>query len=452
MPAKRERSDPERRLVLEHLPLERLKLDPENARLHKPAQIKQIAASITAFNFNVPVLIDRDDKVLAGHGRVLACRKLGWTEIPVIRLEHLTPEQARAFAIADNRLTETSVWDEKLLAGHLKVLSGLDLSFDLEATGFSIGEIDLKIAGLNIAIGNDDAVEEPLPVGPAITAFGDVWMLSDHRVVCGDSLQASTYETLMGDERAAMVFTDPPYNVPIDGHASGKGKTTHREFAMATGEMSETEFIEFLVTICERMTAVSEPGALHYVCMDWGHAFELLSAGRAAYDGLINLCVWTKPNGGMGALYRSRHELVFVFKALSGKHRNNVQLGVFGRNRTNVWAYGAGASFGRGPEADLTSQHPTPKPVAMIADAILDVTKHRDVVLDVFLGSGSTLMAAESTGRICRGIEMDPLYVDLTIRRWQRQTGKAAVRQDGASFDAISIETVNINPEQEVAA
>ena len=452
MPAKRERSDPERRLVLEHLPLERLKLDPENARLHKPAQIKQIAASITAFNFNVPVLIDRNDKVLAGHGRVLACRKLGWREIPVIRLEHLTPEKARAFAIADNRLTETSVWDEKLLAGHLKVLSGLDLSFDLEATGFSIGEIDLKIAGLNIAIGNDDAVEEPLPVGPAITAFGDVWSLGDHRVVCGDSLQASTYAALMGDERAAMVFTDPPYNVPIDGHVSGKGRTTHREFAMATGEMSEVEFIQFLATVCEQMTAVSEPGALHYVCMDWGHAFELLSAGRAAYDDLINLCVWTKPNGGMGALYRSRHELVFVFKALGGKHRNNVQLGVFGRNRTNVWVYGAGTSFGRGPEADLTSQHPTPKPVAMIADAILDVTKPRDLVLDVFLGSGSTLMAAESTGRICRGIEMDPLYVDLTIRRWQRQTGKAAVRQDGASFDAVSNEAVNINPEQEVAA
>jgi DNA modification methylase len=448
----RERSDPERRLVLEHLPLVRLKLDPENARVHKPAQIKQIAASITAFNFNVPVLIDRDDKVLAGHGRVLACRKLGWTEIPVIRLEHLTPEQARAFAIADNRLTETSVWDEALLAGHLKVLSGLDLSFDLEATGFSIGEIDLKIAGLNIAIGNDDAPEAPLPDGPAITVFGDVWSLDDHRVVCGDSLEASTYAALMGDERAAMVFTDPPYNVPIDGHVSGKGKTTHREFAMATGEMSEAEFIGFLSTVCERMTAVSEPGALHYVCMDWGHSFELLSAGRASYDGLVNLCIWTKPNGGMGSLYRSQHELVFVFKAVGGAHRNNVQLGVFGRNRTNVWAYGAGASFGRGPEADLTSQHPTPKPVTMIADAILDVTKPRDLVLDVFLGSGSTLMAAESTGRICRGIEMDPLYVDLTIRRWQRQTGKAAVRLDGASFDAVSTEAVNINPEQEVAA
>jgi DNA modification methylase len=431
------------RLALDYLPLDALTLDPENARVHKPAQVRQIARSIEAFAFNAPVLVDRDGKVIAGHGRVLACQLLGRTEVPVIRLEHLSPAQARAFAIADNRLTETSEWDTVLLASHFKILSELDLDFGLEATGFSIGEIDLQIQGLDEIDAEVDPDEAPVVSGPAVARFGELWTLGSHRVLCGDSLAAESYDRLLGEERAAMVFTDPPYNVPIDGHVSGKGRVKHREFAMAAGEMSEPEFIAFLTQACQLMADASVDGALHYVCMDWGHLYALMAAGRTVYDSLLNICVWVKPSGGMGGLYRSAHEFVVVYKKGRASHRNNVQLGKFGRDRTNVWAYARGGGFGRGEEADLTAQHPTPKPVAMIADAILDVTERRDLILDPFLGSGSTIMAAERVGRIGRGIEMDPLYVDLTIRRWQRLTGQQAVREDGVSFDDL----IAIQPE-----
>jgi DNA modification methylase len=439
----RHHEPPGRHLAVEYIALDTLTLDPKNARLHKPAQVKQIARSIEAFAFNAPILIDCDNKILAGHGRVLACRQLGWSEVPVIRLEHLTPEQARAFAIADNRLAETSSWNEALLAEHFKLLSNIDLDFDLEATGFTVGEIDLKIIGLDDA--SNAEAEEALPAdGPAVARIGELWQLGRHKLLCGDSLSPASYSRLLGDERAAMVFTDPPYNVPINGHVSGKGKNRHREFAMASGEMSEPEFIAFLTKVCGLMAEASSDGALQYICMDWGHLFALLAAGRVTYDALLNICVWAKPNGGMGGLYRSAHELVAVFKHGHGRHRNNVELGRFGRNRTNVWNYPGSNGFARGEDNDLTAQHPTPKPVALIADAILDVTARRDIVLDPFLGSGSTLIAAERVGRSCRGIEMDPLYVDLTIRRWQRLTGEKAVRDDGTAFDTL---VANTDPE-----
>ena len=415
------------RLALEYLPLSSLILDPENARIHTPAQVRQIARSIKAFSFNVPVLIDEDGKVLSGHGRVLACQHLGWTEVPVIRLEHLTPEQARAFAIADNRLTETSSWDEALLGKHLKILSEINLDFSLEATGFTIGEIDLKIEGLGDAPPDDDPDEAPLPPGPAVTRTGDLWMLGRHRLLCASALEASSYISLMAEKRAAMVFTDPPYNVAIVGHVTGKAR--HREFVMASGEMSEPEFTAFLTNVCSLMAKASTDGSLHYICMDWRHVFTLMAAGRSTYDDMINLCVWAKPQGGMGGLYRSAHELVLVFKHGRAGHRNNVQLGKFGRNRTNVWSYPGAGGFARGEDADLTAQHPTPKPVRMIADAMMDVTARGDIVLDPFMGAGSTLIAAERVGRACYGLELDPLYVDLTIRRWQRLTGDIARRE-----------------------
>jgi hypothetical protein len=297
---RQDQTPPQRHLNLEYVALDALTLDPENARVHKTAQIKSIARSIEAFAFNSPILVDREGKVVAGHGRVLACRQLGWTEVPVVRLDHLTPEQARAYAIADNRLAETSAWDETLLAGHFKVLSELDLDFSLEATGFSIGEIDLKIEGLGEASAAPDPDDAPVPAGPRVAQVGDLWRLGPHKLLCGDALDPASYARLMGEERAAMVFTDPPYNVPIDGNVSGKGKTRHREFAMASGEMSEAEFVAFLSKVCGLMADVSRNGALHYICMDWGHLFELLTAGRAAYRGLVNICVWTKPSGRLG--------------------------------------------------------------------------------------------------------------------------------------------------------
>jgi len=404
-----------------------LKPDPTNARQHSKKQIRQIANSIKAFGFNVPILVDRYDNVIAGHGRLLACRELGMTEVPTLCLEHLTEAQIRAFMIADNRLTEISTWDEQMLAEQLQELSLLDLDFDIEVTGFEMGEIDLRIASLEDEAepGEDPADALPeLPARPPISKRGDLWNLGRHRVLCGNALDRADFAALMGEEQAVSVFTDPPYNVPIHGHASGLGSIHHRPFPMASGEMDTAEFTAFLRQVCLNLAAFSTEGSLHYICMDWRHLGELLAAGRDAYGELKNLCVWIKDNGGMGSLYRSRHELIFVFKHGRNGHRNNVQLGQFGRNRSNVWHYPGANSFSRhGEEGNLLALHPTVKPVAMIADAILDCSARGDIVLDAFLGSGTTVIAAERTGRRCYAMELDPAYVDTTIRRWQALTG-----------------------------
>lgn len=432
--------NPPTTLQIEHRALIELTPDPKNARLHSKAQIKQIASSIKVFGFNVPVLIDEAGNVIAGHGRLLAAQQLKMQTVPTIRLSHLTPEQAKAFAIADNRLTEISTWDDRLLAETLKGLSECSLDFSLDVTGFSVAEIDIRIGGLDK---KDEEIKDPaddlpkIPEGPSVSQLGDLWLLDHHRLLCGSALTPASYEMLMAGKRAAMAFTDPPYNVPIDGHVSGLGEIKHREFAMAVGEMSTQEFTKFLLHACKLMAQHSADGSIHFVCMDWRHVGELWSAGHQAYPELKNICVWAKDNGGMGSLYRSQHELVFVFKNGHEPHRNNVELGKNGRYRTNVWRYPSANSMSKGnEEGNLLAMHPTVKPVAMVADAILDVSARKDIVLDPFLGSGTTLMAAERTGRHCYGMEFDPLYVDTAIRRWQKYTGSAAVHAvTGKTFD-----------------
>ena len=248
-------------------------------------------------------------------------------------------------------------------------------------------------------------------------------LLGQHRLYCGNALEDMSYAALMGDSRAQMVITDPPYNVPIKGHVRGKGKVQHREFEMASGEMSEGEFETFLKTSLGHMAAYSLPGSLHYFFMDWRHMRELLRAGYYTYDELKNICVWVKRNSGMGSHYRSRHELVLLFKLGNAPHINNVELGRFGRNRTNVWEYAGVNSFGKDRDAAL-AMHPTVKPAAMIKDAIMDSSNRGDITLDPFLGSGTTLIAAEQSGRRGYGMELDPLYVDTAIRRWEALTGQ----------------------------
>jgi DNA modification methylase len=356
---------------------------------------------------------------------------LGIQEVPTIRLDHLTEAQAKAFLIADNRLTEIAVWDDQLLAQQLMDLAEVDLSFSVEVTGFTMGEIDLKIEGLSpINEEKEDAVDKlpPLPTGPPVTSPGDLWLLNRHRLLCGNALEAADYRLLMNGKMAAMIFSDPPYNVKIDGHVSGLGSIHHREFAMAAGEMTETEFISFLTRACALMARFSSDGSIHFICIDWRHLSELLEAGRLAYTELKNLCVWAKDNAGMGSLYRSQHELVFVFKHGRAAHRNNIELGRHGRYRSNVWRYPGGNSFSRKTdEGNLLAIHPTVKPVAMVADAILDCSARGDIVLDPFLGSGTTLLAAERTGRLSYGLELDPVYVDTAIRRWRNMTGEDAI-------------------------
>lgn len=419
-----------------YLPTNSLKPHPQNPRVHSDRQVQQIAQSIEAFGFNVPILADDQQNIVAGHGRILAARRLGWKTVPVIKLSHLTESQYKAFLIADNRLTENSTWDDRLLGEQLKSLSELELDFDLEVTGFEMAEIDVLIEGLDTIAEADADDRLPEVETSAVSATGDMWQLGKHRVLCGDALLSESYLRLMDGATADLVITDPPYNVVIDGHASGLGKIRHREFRMASGEMSEGEFSAFLGKAMAQCSLSSKQGSLAYYFMDWRHLRQILSAGLVVYGEPMNLCVWAKNNGGMGSFYRSAHELIFLFKNGEASHRNNIQLGKFGRYRTNVWHYPSATSFSRsGPDGDLLAQHPTPKPVALIADAIKDSTRRGDLILDPFLGSGTAVIAAERSGRICYGLELDPLYVDTIIRRWQRHTKREAIHVDsGQSF------------------
>jgi len=418
------------RIQVTYRPIGSLHPDPKNPRIHTPKQIHKIARSITAFGFNVPLLVDSQDQVIAGHGRLLACQGLGVEEVPTIALEHLSEAQAKAFMVADNRLSEIADWDDRLLAEQLKELSGLNLDFSLETTGFDMAEIDLRIEGLaeNPAASDAaDAIPEPPTLTP-VSQFGDLWHLGKHRVLCGNALEASCTSELMAGRKADLVFTDPPFNVPIDGHAGGLGQIHHRDFAMACGEMSVSEFTDFLTKALSLMAASSKQGSLHYICMDWRHVGEILAAGNSVYKEFKNLCVWVKHNAGMGSFYRSQHELVLVFKHGSTPHQNNIQLGKYGRSRSNVWNYPGVNAFGRSSEeGNLLALHPTVKPVALIADALMDSSSRGDLVLDPFLGSGSTLIAAERVGRVCYGLELDPLYVDTILRRWEAWTGQDAL-------------------------
>lgn len=409
-----------------------------NPRTHSKKQVRQIAKSIERFGFTNPILIDGTGGVIAGHGRLEAAKLLGLAEVPVLRIEHMSDAEKRAYVIADNRLAENAGWDRDLLAIELGAL--LEIDFDITITGFATPEIDLILreAEDDRAPDRDDDVPSVDTSAPAVTVPGNLWLLGRHRVLCGDARDPELWAKLMAGQQAEMAFTDPPYNVKIDGHVSGLGQARHREFAMAAGEMSEAEFRGFLECVVRNMAAVSDDGALHYLCMDWAHLHELLSAGKAVYRDLKNICVWTKSNAGMGSLYRSQHEMVAVFKVGAAPHVNNVELGRHGRYRTNVWAYAGMNSFGRDRDEAL-AMHPTVKPVQLVEDAILDASDRGSVVIDAFLGSGTTLIAAEHAGRTCCGLELDPHYVDLILKRWSKQTGGDPVlAESGLTFSELS--------------
>ncbi|MGF7163304.1 DNA modification methylase [Rhodoligotrophos appendicifer] len=422
---------PERlRLETTDVPVEAIKTYARNARRHTRKQVEQIAESIRAFGFVSPLLIDEQGVIIAGHGRLAAAKKLGYSTVPVVRVEHLDDAQKRALRIADNKLCELAGWDEELLklefSDLLKIDLRLDLSFDLEITGFASAEIDRLVN--DSAEDPDDDKSPELPAQAPVTRPGDLWILGGHRLICGDALEEATYEKLMGEDTAQMSISDPPYNVPIGGHVSRTGR--HRAFAMASGEMSEDEFTRFLQTYLTHATKRCDPAAIHLTFIDWRHMREMLNASRQAELELKNLVVWDKGSGAMGSFYRSQHELAFIFKSPGASHKNNVQLGKFGRNRTNVWSYPGAHSLRK--ELEL---HPTPKPVALIADAIRDVSDRNNLVLDCFAGSGTTIIAAEKVGRRCRAIELDPGYVDVAVKRWLLRTGETAIHADtGLSF------------------
>lgn len=413
-----------------------LKVYARNPRIHPHSQIKRLARNIAEFGFLTPVLIDRDSVIVAGHARVETALQLDLPEIPVVQIEHLTPAEIRLLRLADNKLAEAAKWDLDLLRIELGELMVDVTEVDVTLSGFEIGEID----HLMIEPSDDSGLDEPVPVGEtAITQPGDLWLLDDHKVLCGNALEPETYDRLLGDERVDMLLTDPPYNDQI-ADLVGLGRKAHREFAMASGEMSREEFTRFLRTSTTHAKQHSREGACHFIFMDWRHLPELLDAGRAVYgERLQNMAVWVKTNGGMGSLYRSRHELILIYKCGDAPHVNNVQLGRFGRYRSNVWVHPGCNSFGPTRDEGL-EDHPTAKPVALLRDAILDVTNPHDVVLDCFSGSGSTLIAAHKAQRRARLIEFDPLYVDVTIRRWQRITSQDAIlATTGETFASVAV-------------
>lgn len=426
-------------LAVTYQPVEDLIPNLHNARTHSRHQVHQLAKSIQKFGFINPILIDHKNTIIAGHGRVIAAKSLGMDRVPTIRLENLSEHEIRAYILADNKLAERAGWDKEILAIELQHLMTLDNDVDITITGFEIPEIDLILAGVQAEPDPDDsfAIDEALQ---AITQPGDLWQLGKHRLLCGNALEPASYKTLALARRATVAFLDPPYNVAIDGHATGSGSIHHREFAMASGEMNEAEYTGFLTRALSQVARHSTDGSVHFVCVDWRHMSELLAAGKQVYTKLLNLCVWIKDNGGLGSLYRSRHELVFVYRNGRDSHRNNVQLGKFGRNRTNVWEYAGINTLSRqSDEGNLLALHPTIKPIAMIVDALLDCSARGEIVLDSFLGSGTTLIAAERVGRICYGIELDPLYVDVAIRRWQKHTGDHALHGvTGKRFDEVA--------------
>ncbi|MBR1251621.1 site-specific DNA-methyltransferase [Bradyrhizobium sp. AUGA SZCCT0169] len=417
-------------------------LDQNNPRQHSPKQVNQIADSIREFGFLIPIVVDATGNVVTGHGRVLAAKYLGMTEVPLIEVRHLSAAQLKALRIADNKLALNAHWDERLLAENFLALKDIDLDFDLSITGFCLPEIDLVIQDFNsIAMSEADGLQDAT-TGVAICRVGDLWRIGKHLVFCGDATSEVSFERVMRGERANVIFVDPPYNIKIDGPVSGKGKTRHREFAQASGELSSSEFTDFLQRACTLLERHSVDGAIHYICMGWYGAAELLAAGKRIYSDLKNICVWAKNTAGLGSLYRSQHEFIFVFKAGTAPHVNNVALGKHGRHRSNVWNYDSANTQARRGD-DLLALHPTAKPVHLVMDAILHCSNRGDIVLDSFLGSGTALLAAERTGRVCRGIELDPLYVDTAIRRWQNLTGLSAHRVlDNKAFQQLELEAI----------
>ncbi len=420
-----------------------LKPNPLNARTHSKRQIGQIAASIKACGFRFPILVDSEDVIVSGHGRLEAAKLLGLAEVPVIRAGDLSDAAKRALMIADNKIAANAGWDRERLAIELPALAPLLLAENIEitVTGFEIPEIEQLVVDFEeFAPDPADAVPAPISSRP-VASGGDIWLLGKHRLICGNARSADDLDLLMDGDTAAMAFLDPPYNVAITG-VVGRGKIKHREFAEASGEMSSEAFVEFLKSTLGNAARVSRAGALNYVCMDWRHMGELLEAGKAIYSAHINTCIWSKTNAGQGSFYRSAHEQIAVFRVGLGPHMNNVELGRHGRSRSNVWHYAGVNTFRAGRLSDLAA-HPTVKPIALVSDAMRDCTKRGDIVLDLFCGSGTTILAAEKVGRRGYGLEIDPFYVDVAIRRWQQMTGKDAVHAGTGrtfnEFEAASI-------------
>jgi DNA modification methylase len=421
------------------MPVAQIKQAGRNARTHSRRQIQQLADSLRRFGAINPVVVDDHGFLVAGHARCEAAKQLGLSHVPAIHVSHLSPAELRAYALADNRLAESAGWDRPLLALEIAELKELpEIGLDIGITGFESFEIDALLTDLGRE--TPDPADEVIEArkGPTVARVGDCFQLRDHRLLVGDARERENFVRLLAGSKARMAILDPPYNLKIQGHVGGRGRTKHREFMCASGEMTAREFTRFLEQILVSCSTHSIDGSIHYVFIDWRHVGELTAAGKVAYDDLKNICVWTKTTPGQGTFYRSQHELVFVFKRGQAPHLNNFELGQHGRTRSNVWSY-PGVNTFRAGRMDELRMHPTVKPVALIADALRDCSKRGDVVLDVFAGSGTTIMAAEQIGRRAACMEIDPAYVDVAIERWQRFTRCDAVLEaTSETFDDLT--------------
>jgi DNA modification methylase len=393
--------------------------------------LADMVRAISHFGFVSPLIV-RGNRVVDGHVRLAAARALAMPKVPCIDVSHLSEEKVRLLAISLNRLAETGTWDLAELKFELEELETMEL--DLSLTGFTMPEIDIIFG--DEAEEKDKEEEIPDPPAVPVTVEGDLWLLGEHRVLCGSALAAADFERLMGGDLAAAVLTDPPYNVVIAGNVSGLGKTKHGEFQMASGEMSREQFEEFLTAYQAHCRKLLLAGAVAFAFMDWRSIDLLTNAARKAGFKHINTITWNKGSGGMGALYRSAHEFVGMFCNGDVPRVNNVELGKHGRDRTNVWSY-PGANKPGTSGAEALKDHPTPKNLEMCADALRDVTNREEIVLDPFLGSGTTLIAAEKTARVCYGLELEPKFVDVIVRRWEKLTGSHAIHAEtGETFQA----------------
>lgn len=426
------------KLAFKELPLANLKPPNNPVRKLSHKQIQKVARSIEQFGNVVPLLITATGEIIDGVSRCEAARQLGLATIPCIEIDYLEEKEIRLLRVTLNKIATTGEFDP--IALQIELAYQLEFGADVTITGFEPPEIDyiFEFGGSDPSETDplDDFVKLPEADTPAVTRAGDMWLAGKSRVLCASAREKASYERLLQQDSPALLLTDPPYNVPINGHVRG-ADCGFAEFAEASGEMTQADFTEFLMATLGAATAALAKGGLTYCFMDWRHIDELRATFRSLDLEQINLAVWVKTNGGMGSLYRSHHELVFIGRRRGEAHLNNVELGKHGRNRTNVWEYG-GATGGAKTEADDFSVHPTVKPVALLQDVILDVTKAGDRVLDPFLGSGSTLLAAERAGRACLGMDISPAYVDVAIDRWQRMTGAEAVHAEtGLSFSAM---------------
>lgn len=425
---------------LEYVSPDAVKPHPRNANRHSRRQLKKLADLIARLGFINPIIVDDQDRVVAGHARLAAAKACNLPEICIIRLSHLSPAELRAYMIADNAIGRDSEFDDALLAGELSdLLPLLNLEgHDGSLTGLDIPKIDLLLSN---HVDSEGSLEDevPDPSKEIVSRLGDQWELGEHFVHCGDAKSEEDMAALMRQRRARIVFTDPPWNLPTR-FFQGRGKIRHRDFAEGFGEKSDAEFAEFLVQVFRQIERYSINGSAVYVCGDWRHIIEFVAAGKAVFGKLRNLIVWSKTVPGLGAPYRSQHELVFFFQNGEGQGPDNIELGKHGRNRSNIWVYPGANTFRKGRLEEL-AMHPTVKPVAMVADALKDASARGDIVLDPFMGSGSTIMAAERVGRRAYGLEINPQFVDVAVKRWQIATKRDAILvATGQTFEEVAEE------------